>query len=401
MRFRERTQICTVTLTLVACLGSGAQAKGPLFVNLAAGAHDAGTVSSNPAGMLRLEDPSWRARLIGSYSESTWEVTSSGLGASSESESDNMVYVPSLAYARPLGERWAVGASLSVTSGLGDDGEEDSVSRYLSTDWSIGSFTLLPSLAYQATDELALAASVGINYTRYSWEAAVFNGIGEPDGEVEVEPDDVALNFVVSALWTPSSRTRFGLSYRSEYEPSMEDTPEYSGVDPDRPSDQELELDVTLPQSVLAGVHHSFANDHWLSFDLLWIDTSAFALDSALAEDDGGFAINPYQLNDTWILSAGWGWPVRPRWEAGLGVMYVHDPIDDEDRSVLLRVDSLWGLGATVEHVRPRGMTISAGVSYLFTGDAEVETRQLPVVGVLSGEYVDRTNWLFELSMSW
>ncbi len=378
-----------------------AMANGPLFVDLSAGAEDAGTVSSNPAGMTRLEAPSWELRLITSLSESTWEVTASEIDGATESDSDNEVYVPSLAYARPLGERWAVGASLSVTSGLGDDGEEDSVSRYLSTDWSIGSLTFQPSLAYRLTESFSVAAALGFNYTIYNWEAAVFNGIGEPDGTVEVEPDDLNVNFIVSALWEASPQTRFGISYRSEYEPSMEDTPDYSGVDPENQSGEDLELDVTLPASVLAGVHHDFRNGQWLSFDVLWINASAFALDSAVAEDDGGFTINPYQLQDTWIFSAGWGLPFNERWEAGFGALYVHDPIEDEDRSILLRMDSLWGLGATIDHKRPNGMIISAGASYLFTGDSEVETRELPVLGVLSGEYTDRTNWLLELTVRW
>ena len=81
--------------------------------------------------------------------------------------------------------------------------------------------------------------------------------------------------------------------------------------------------------------------------------------------------------------------------------MYVHDPIDDEDRSVLLRLDSLWGLGMNVDYTRRNGSILSAAVSYLFTGDSEVETPQLPVIGVLTGEYTDRTNVLFELSYSW
>lgn len=375
-------------------------ANGPAFVDLSAGAHDAGTVSSNPAGMTRIESTSWRTDLIVSYSESTWEATSSALNATSESDTDNTVFVPSLAYVRSLNDRWAVGASLSVTSGLGDDGDENSVSRYLSTDWSIGSLTFQPSLAYALTGSWSLGAGVGINYTKYSWEAAVFNGIGAADGEVEVEPDDVNLNYILSAHWQGES-TRFGISYRSEYEPEMEDSPDYTGVDPDRESDEDLELDVTFPQSVLAGAYREFDNGQWLSLDVLWVEASEFNIESAVVDDGGEFRKNPYQLNDTWVVAAGWGRPINADWAVGLGAMYVHDPIDDEDRSVLLRMDSLWGLGMTVDYTRRNGSIVTAGVSYLFTGDSEVETPQIPVIGVLTGEYMDRTNVLFELSYSW
>ena len=369
-------------------------------MDLSAGAHDADIVSANPAGMTQVADASWRAGLLVSYSESTWEVNSSGLGISSESDTDNTVYIPSLAYLRPIGDRWAIGASLSATSGMGDDGSEDSVSRYLSTDWSLGSFTFQPSVAYKLTDSWSIGAAVGVNYTAYSWEAAVFNGIGEEDGEVELEPDDITLSYILAAHWS-GEKTRFGISYRSEYEPNMEDTPDYSGVDPDRESGDDIELDITLPQSVLAGVYRDFDNGHWLSFDVLWVEASEFNIDSGVVDEDGSILRNPYNLNDSWVFSAGWGMPVTPQWDIGVGAMYLHDPIDDENRSVLLRVDSLWGLGLSADYNRRNGSVISGAISYLFTGDGEVSTPALPIIGVIDGEYTDRTNILFELSYSW
>lgn len=317
-----------LSLTLIS-LSHDSLAKGPGFVDLSAGAHDAGTVASNPAGMTRIESSAWRTDLVVSYSESTWEVTSSELNGASDSETDNTVFIPSLAYVRPLNDGWVIGASLSITSGMGDDGGENSVSRYLSKDWSIGSLTFQPSIAYALTDNWSLGAAVGVNYTRYSWEAAVFNGIGEADGKVEIEPDDVNLNYILSVHWQGNA-TRFGMSYRSEYEPEMKDSPDYTGVDPDQQNGDDLELEVTLPQSVLAGAYHEFDNGHWLSLDVLWIDASAFNIESAVVDEGGEFQKSPYQLNDTWVVTAGWGRPINESWAFGVGAMYVHDPIDDK-----------------------------------------------------------------------
>lgn len=388
-------------LAITTILPLTAMGGGPVFTDLAAGASDASIVGFNPAGMARLTETSWRTGLIVSYSESTWEVNSSGLDQSSESDTDSTLFIPSLFYVRPLNERWTIGASLSATSGMGNDGDEESVSRYVSTDWSLGSFTFQPSVSYRVNDAWSLGAGVGINYTVYSWEAAVFNGIGMPDGKVEVEPDDVELNYILSAHWEASDATRFGLSWRSQYKPNMQDSPDYSGVDPDRQSDTDLELEVTMPQSVVAGVYHSLSNQHWLSLDLMWVEASEFNIESAVVDEDGGFTINPYQLNDTWVVSAGWGMPLSSQWSVGLGALYVHDPMDDDNRSVLLRADSLWGLGASIEQQRDNGMVIGANLSYLFSGDSPVETPQLPIVGVIDGEYTDRTNLLFELYVSW
>ena len=391
-----------ISFALVASLSAtAAYADGPVFVDLSASANDARIVGSNPAGMSRIENTAWRTGLIVSYSESTWEASSDRFGTFSETDTDNTVYIPSLFYVRPLNERWTVGASLSATSGLGDDGGEDSVSRYLSTDWSIGSFTLQPAVSYRINEQWSVGAGLGINYTLYSWEAAVFNGIGQPDGKVEVEPDDVNLNYILSAHWAPTESTRFGLSWRSEYEPNMNDSPDYSNVDPDRQSQGDIELDVTLPQSLLGGVYHSFDNGHWLSLDLLWVEASEFNIESAVVDEGGGITANPYNLDDTWLASVGWGMALNRRWSVGLGVLYLDDPVDDDSRNILLRVDSLWGFGASVEYTFNSGMKLSGNVSWLDTGDAPVTTPLLPIVGTIEGEFTDRTNLLFELYLSW
>ena len=64
-------------------------------------------------------------------------------------------------------------------------------------------------------------------------------------------------------------------------------------------------------------------------------------------------------------------------------------------------MDSLWGLGASLEYTWPSGMTLGGNVSWLDTGDAPVTTPALPIVGTIEGEFTDRTNLLFELYLSW
>jgi long-chain fatty acid transport protein len=390
-----------VLLVSVPWLPSTGFAAGPVFVDLGASASDARIAAGNPAGMTRLDETAWRSGLIVSYSESTWEVSSDRLGISTETDADSTLFVPSLFYVTPLGERWALGASLSATSGLGNDSGEDSASRYLSTDWSLGSFTFQPSIAYALDDAWSLGVGVGVNYTVYSWEAAVFNGIGQPDGRVKAEPDDIALNYVLGVHWQPAAGTRLGLSWRSDYQPEMQDSPDYSNVDPGREATGDLDLEVSMPQSLLAGVHHRFDSGQWLSFDLIWLEASEFNIESAVVDEGGGFAINPYNLDDVWAASLGWGMPWDRHWSMGVGLLYVDDPIEDDNRSILLRPDSLWGIGASVDYTRDSGMTIGANLSWLDTGSAPVTTPVLPVIGSISGEFTDRTNLLFEFYISW
>jgi hypothetical protein len=68
---------------------------------------------------------------------------------------------------------------------------------------------------------------------------------------------------------------------------------------------------------------------------------------------------------------------------------------------VLLRLDSLWGLGASLAYRRDNGMLLGIDVTWLDTGDAPVTTPVLPIVGAIEGEFTERTNLLFEFYASW
>jgi hypothetical protein len=102
-----------------------------------------------------------------------------------------------------------------------------------------------------------------------------------------------------------------------------------------------------------------------------------------------------------WIARVGWGMDINARWSAGLGFLYVDDPVDEGGRNVLLRLDSLWGLGTSLEYRHDNGTLLGANITWLDTGDAPVTTPVLPIVGAIEGEFTDRTNLLFEFYVSW
>ncbi len=111
----------TVINTLILFLGllPGAAVAGPGFSGITANADSAETVVSNPAGMTRLKEPSGYGNPMVFYTRSKDEVTINSTGQKRPSGDESIFALPGFYYARPVGERWAVGIGLNAAMGLG------------------------------------------------------------------------------------------------------------------------------------------------------------------------------------------------------------------------------------------------------------------------------------------
>ena len=69
--------------------------------------------------------------------------------------------------------------------------------------------------------------------------------------------------------------------------------------------------------------------------------------------------------------------------------------IEDENRTITLRLDSLWSVGVGLEWQWTDRRALSATLNYLEAGDAPVTSPDIPLIGSVTGRYSDRqTIWL-------
>ena len=99
-------------------------------------------------------------------------------------------------------------------------------------------------------------------------------------------------------------------------------------------------------------------------------------------------------------LSASYSWPVADNWRVGVGSFYVSDMIDDENRTMALRLDSMWSLGVGFEWQWKDNRTVTASLNYLEAGDAPVSTPDIPGIGSVAGAYTNRQTIYFRLAIS-
>jgi len=398
-----------ITAAIGAAVSGTANARPyPLGTGLAAAADSAQTASSNPAGISRFSQRALYGDVLLFTSESEWESEFSGTGTQFNSKDSSETVVPRVAIIQPINDKFSTSFTFLGT-GFSDD-LGDWPGRYFIESYDSVFISAFPSLAYRIDEQWSVATSVAITYTSFEQERAVRNifdpGFG--DGRSKIEADSVEVGFGLSTLYQSSPRTRWGLTYSSEINPSRDADNDFSGLGPNTEAvmrrvgilDADVTIESTSPQSMLAGAYHEFANNTAVTVDLAWLNFSNFRL-SEFYYNGESFARNQAQYNDIYALSASYTWPTTNRWMLGVGGLVTNQMIDDEERTMTLRLDALWSLGLAAEWQWTDSRTVKMSVSYIGMDDAPVSTPAIPGFGSLEGKFTSRDTVQFQIGMSW
>jgi long-chain fatty acid transport protein len=399
----------TLSSLIIVVVSESANARPyPFGTGMAASADSALTASTNPAGISRFSERAIEGEILWFSSESEWESEFSDIDGQFNSKDSGDTIVPRIALVQPINDKFNFSFTF-VGAGFSDDlGEWPG--RYFITSYDSLYVSAFPSISYRINDAWSIAGSLALTYSSFEQERAVRNifdpGFG--DGKSEIETDSFEVGFGASTLYESSERTRWGLAYQSEIKPSQEGDNKFSGLGPNTEAvmnelgliGADVTVESTSPQSLMAGMYHEFNNNHALTVDLAWIDFSSFRLSEfyfngeALAETDVNY-------NDIYALSTSYTWPVSERWMLGLGALVTNQMVDDEDRTITLRLDALWSAGLAAEWQWTDSRKVKISMSYLKMDDAPVSTPSIPGVGSLQGKFESRDTLLLQIGMSW
>ena len=378
----------------------------PGVSGLAATADSATTASSNPAGIIRFDERVSEVELIVLASDSTWR-SQLGDADRENTHSDGMTVVPTGYFVQPINDDFSFSFTV-LGVGFSDD-LGDWPGRFFVESYDSVYISAFPSIAYRVNDKLSVAGSAVLSYTRFEQERVIANifDAGTTEGSGELEADGFELGFGLSALYQQSDRLRWGLTYQSELDPELDADTSYRGLGPNTERvmtglgiiGADVSISSRSPQSILAGVYYEFENDHAITLDLSWIDFSEFKLSEfyfngeALAETDAKY-------KDIYALAASYSWPLSDRWMLGVGGFYADEMVDDDKRTMTLRLDSVWSAGIGAEWQWTENRSVTTSLSYVGVGDAPVTTAEIPGIGALEGEYTSRDTWLLRIGIS-
>ena len=395
-----------VLLCSLGVSGSALAGPWPTKSGIAASNEDATAAGNNPASITRFDSRAYQVGIYGFFSESTFEATSSGTGTDFGSESDSTTVIPSGSLVLPFGKNWWFGMT-ALGVGFSDDFGEDWAGRYIIQDYTLAYLSLYPSIATKLTDKLSVAGSLMVTYTVFEQNKAVANVLdpGFGDGSLNLDADGWTGGWSVSMLYEFTDRTRFGAVYRSELDPDLDADLNWGGLGPNTEAfldasgifDTTASVTSRSPQSANIGIHHDFENSHSFAADIVWIDFSNFQL-SEIYFNGNAIAETEPAYEDITAISLGYNFPISERVRLGVGAFITDEMITDENRTMMLRLDSATSYGIGIEWMTKKGTAITAQLSYLDFGDAPVTSPDLPVIGMISGEYTKRDTFYLQIS---
>lgn len=384
-----------------------ASGAGPAFTGVAATADTAETAASNPAGMARLEKSSFYGSPMVVFTTSETEFMSQNLGSGSV-KSDSVILVPGFYYVRPLNEKWAIGIGPSGASGLGSSYGDDWAGRYLLDEWSLVFAGLAPSVSYRVNEKLSLGVSVPLTYSKFSLSKAVFNGPGEKDGRMEFDADGFGVGVTVGILYEIDRFNRVGITYNSPVSIKQEGRPEFSDLSPAREAvlntagvlDQDVTMDSTRPQFVVAGYFHDFGNGWSATADGVWIDYSEMGV-SDIVLGTNSLSLQGSNYQDVLGCSLGAQWRYNSTWAYKVGAGYLSAPLKEEDRTVFSRTGETFVVGVGAEYATGGGRVYALDISYLQFSDGRFSVKNAPGAGDISGEYSTNYGIAIGFSTQW
>jgi long-chain fatty acid transport protein len=387
--------------------GASAQSDGPEFV------------SFNPATSSGVADWDASFTINGIYptSSAVFSTATNALGTPTggNASPDGFIkdaYEPGLQARYRLTSELTAGLSITAPWGLSTNYNDGWAGRYYALESKLITVNTVPSVAYQATPELALSAGVQIQYAKGTLSNAIdFGTIGLPvgglptlqDGSAEVNADDWGFGFVFGALWKPTPAVSIGASYRSEIEHELE-------------GDVDFVLDTAGTGAVLSGLTGAFVDTGAsaglttpavvslggafdVSPQVTVMTELGFTMWSAFDELRIRFAnpaqpdeVKAYDWKDTFFASAGLRYRPAPDWTFRTGVAFDQSPTQDATRDPRIPdADRTW-LAFSARYDVSARTSVDFGYGHLFIPDEPITLTAVTPGNLARGNLIGHTD---------
>ena len=416
---------------IVVALSAGALASGPATaggliayeigtadVGLAsagynARAQDASTVFTNPAGMTRLEGTQFLASGQLDYGSTKFSIgsgTSPALGTDNGGNSfgsDGWFVGGGAFLSYSVSPDLKLGFAMTGNFGGVVEYDDEWVGRYYVQQTKLVGLSLVPAIAYKATDKLSLGASVTAMYGYYNQQVA----INIPDarrpgavvpsqraaGDAQLSLDDKTWGWGVNLglLYEFTPDTRVGFTWNSQVSLDFSAPAEFSnlgalGTDLQNAGklNSTLDVGINVPQQAMLSLFTQ-ANDRWaLLGSLGWQQWSKFGqvqlgLQNAGSVTSSSSLTTDLDYKDTWHVAAGAQYKLSEPWLINFGIAYDSGFQDSSNVSPLLPTNAAWRFGVGGQQQLSKTSFWGIAAEYLYGGT--LDTNQQGTVPVANG----------------
>jgi long-chain fatty acid transport protein len=365
----------------------------------AARADDPATVFKNPAGMDRLNGTQFQLGTQAIYGQLTFapsDDTSARLGENDGGNASGWIPGGSLFVTHEVSDRWTVGLGALTYFAAASRYEEDWVGRYYVEKGGMVGLSLTPSASFRATEWLAVGVGLNAMYGLMGSESAV-NNPDAADGLFKFNDRVWGLGANVGLLVEPVAGSRWGVTYLSPVNLDFEDTPTLSGLGSELTrvlaTPTNLDLALTVPQSVMFSLHQELSSQWVLMADVGWQDWSQFeevwvGVDTNADGVPGIVRTVNDHYQDTWHGALGAQFRPNQKWQFTGGVAFDSSAIAAEHRTVTLPTGRAWRFGLGAQWKVTRDVQLSLSYGFLWSGDLQVDQgSDASLSGQVAGTY--------------
>jgi long-chain fatty acid transport protein len=321
--------------------GAKAAGMGTAFVAIA---DDPSAIMHNAAGLTQLKSTNTYGGITAVIPSTEYESPT----GESEDTKFQVFFPPHLYICSDLNtDKLALGLGIFSPFGIGGrDWSDNGPTRYISTESTIATIAVNPTVAWQIASSLSVGAGAFYLYSENTAERRVDqSAFGASDGKFDLDADGDGLGYNFGILWKPWDSFSLGFAYRSHVSvdqsghaklnkiaPALQ--PQFGGSN----FKTNVDTKVDFPETVSFGMAYRPTEKLTIAFDAEWARWSRFDEQRLEFEDEvpaAGFTDATVELDwsDAWAVKAGIEYQPNDRFALRAGYTFVETPVPESTLS--------------------------------------------------------------------
>lgn len=281
--------------------------------------------------------------------------------------------LPHFQLAMPLSWGFTFGLGISPEYGLGTEYGRNWAMRWSTIKTTVEGLVVTPNLAYKLTDDWSIG--VGLRWLYFSFEQNSYPAaLMELPDELHLKGDNgwSDVGWQIGTKYDILDNLSVGVVYKAAIDTRVKGRSRVNGNNLRSAYDGDADADLTLPQSISAGLNWDITKRWHFGTAVSWTQWSE--IDTLLFNLNDNPSPRELKWHDTWRISAGVAYDISDDLTAMLSYVYDMDCTDEEQASAMLPPADRHILGAGITWRAWRGLELTLSYSCIFMDGGSMAT---------------------------
>lgn len=368
-----------------------AASLGSYHAGYAAAAEDASTAFYNPAGLTRFDHQQLVVAADGVITSFKYQgniavnTLNNNVPQTVTAQGGVLGIIPAVHFVAPLGDRFAYGLSVDVPFGLRTYYGNSTILRYASTQIGVQVIDVSPSLAFKISPQWSIGAGPDLQLMKANFQQQAVVASDDTFANSVNNFDDSAYGYHAGILFSPTTKTRYGLSYHSQVRHHLTGSSEFSGPLATLLMGQALEsnsakVNITLPPYTALSAYHELNKQYTLMGSVIYTQWSCLknlilqnvaGLEN-LAPSTNLLITVPQYFRNTYNLSVGLEDKVSDVIKLRTGLGFDESPVRNAYRNVQLPDNNRYIIAFGGHYQATKTIGLDASWNHIFIRKANV-----------------------------